>query len=179
MPEVTLFGKARLLQLRFHIEVIFLDFFAVYLVEQRLDLRRVKTCLAEIEVGFFDVFEQVSQQGIIPCTCDLVECNVQSLLSGLVDVHHRTRHFSVAQFHRYGQSLVAADDCHICIDHQWISEPKLRDGVLDLLVLFVPRLQLLPGIVCGRLEYGHRQHLQFSGCFHVGSSYSDSHANDP
>ncbi len=51
MPEVTLFGEAWLLQLGFHIEVIFLDLFAVDLVEQRLDLRRVKACLTEVEVG--------------------------------------------------------------------------------------------------------------------------------
>ena len=95
MPEVALFGEARLLQLGFHIEVIFLDLFAVDLVEQRLDLRRFKACLAEVEVGIFDVLEQVSQQGIIPCTRDLVECNVQGFFSGLVDVHHRTRHFCV------------------------------------------------------------------------------------
>ena len=159
MPEVALFGEARLLQLRFHIEVIFLDLFAVDLVEQRLDLRRVKACLTEVEVGIFDVLEQVSQQRIIPCTRDLVECDVQGFLPGLVDVHHRTRHFGVSQLHRYGQSLVTTDDRHVGIDHQRICETELRDGILDLLVLFIPRLQLFPGIVCSRLEYRHRQHL--------------------
>nr|DAL04895.1 MAG TPA: hypothetical protein [Caudoviricetes sp.] len=159
MPEVALFGEARLLQLGFHIKVIFLDLFAVDLVEQRLDLRRVKTRLSEIEIGILDVLEQVSQQRIIPCTRDLVECNVQSFFSGLVDVHHRARHFGVSQLHRYGQSLVTTDDRHIGIDHQRICETELRDRVLDFLILFIPRLQLLPGIVCGRLEYGHRQHL--------------------
>ena len=159
MPEVTLFGEAWLLQLGFHIEVIFLDLFAVDLVEQRLDLRRVKACLTEVEVGIFDVLEQVSQQRIIPCTRDLVECNVQGFLSGLVDVHHRTRHFCVSQFHCNSQSLMATDDRHVGIDHQRICEAELRDGVFDFLVLFIPRLQLFPGIVCSRLEYGHRQHL--------------------
>ena len=170
MPEVTLFGEAWLLQLGFHIEVIFLDLFAVDFVEQRLNLRRLKAGLAKIEVGIFDVFQKVGQQGIIPCTRDLVECDVQGFLPGLVDVYHRARNFGIAQFHCNSQSLVAADDCHVGIDHQRICEPELRDGVLDLLVLFIPRLQLLPGIVCGRLEYGHRQHLQFSSRFHVGSS---------
>ena len=178
MPEVTLFGEARLLQLGFHIEVIFLDLFAVDLVEQRLDLRWVKACFAEVEVGIFDVLEQISQQRIIPCTSDLVECNVQGFLSGLVDVHHRARHFSVTQLHRYGQSLVAADDRHVGIDHQRICEAELRNGVLDLLVLFIPRLQLFPGIVCSRLEYRHRQHLQFSSRFHVSPPVLDSHAYD-
>ena len=88
MPEVILFGEARLLQLGFHIEVIFLDFFAVDLVEQRLNLRRVKACLAEVEVGIFDVLQKISQQGVIPCTRDLVECDVQSFFSGLVDLPH-------------------------------------------------------------------------------------------
>ena len=170
MPKVTLFGEAWLLQLGFHIEVIFLDLFAVDFVEQRLNLRRLKAGLTKVEVGILDVLQKISQQRIIPCTRNLIERNVQGFLPGLVDVHHRTRHFGVAQLHRYGQSLVAADDCHIGIDHQRICEPELRDGVLDLLVLFIPRLQLLPGIVCGRLEYGHRQHLQFSSRFHVGSS---------
>ena len=170
MPEVALFGEARLLQLRFHIEIIFLDLFAVDLVEQRLDLRRFKTGLTEVEVGILNVLQKISQQGIIPGTRDLVECDVQGLLPGLVDVHHRARHFGVAQLHRYGQSLVTTDDRHVGIDHQRICEAKLRDGVLDFLVLFIPRLQLFPGIVCSRLEYGHRQHLQFSSRFHVGSS---------
>ena len=76
MPEVTLFGEAWLLQLGFHIEVIFLDLFAVDLVEQRLDLRRLKAGLAKVEVGILDVLQKISQQGIIPRTCDLVECNV-------------------------------------------------------------------------------------------------------
>ena len=62
MPEVILFGEARLLQLGFHIEVIFLDLFAVDLVEQRLDLRRVKACLTEIEVGILDVLQKIRQQ---------------------------------------------------------------------------------------------------------------------
>ena len=179
MPEVALFGKARLLQFRFHIEVIFLDFLTVDLVEQRLDLRGIKAGLAKVEVRILDVLQKISQQGIIPCTRDLIERNVQGFFPGLVDVHHRTRHFGIAQLHRYGQSLVAADDCHIGIDHQRICEPELRDGVLDLLVLFVPRLQLFPGIVCGRLKYGHRQHLQFSSRFHVSPPNSDSHAHDP
>lgn len=152
MPEVTLFGEAWLLQLRFHIEVIFLDLFAVDFVEQRLDLRRLEAGLAKIEVGIFNVFQQVSQQGIIPCTCDLVECNVQGFLSCLVDVHYSTRHFDITQLHRYGQSLVTADDCHIGIDHQRICEPELRDGVLDLLVLFIPRLQLFRGLYAAGLS---------------------------
>ena len=95
MPEVALFGEARLLQLRFHIEIIFLYLFAVDLVEQRLDLRRFKPGLSKIEVGILDVLQKISQQGIIPCTRDLVECDVQGLLPGLVDVHHRARHFGV------------------------------------------------------------------------------------
>ena len=159
MPEVTLFGEAWLLQLGFHIEVIFLDLFAVDLVEQSLNLRRVKTRLSEIEIGILDVLQKIRQQRIIPCTRNLVECDVQSFFSGLVDVHHRTRHFCVSQFHCNSQSLMAADDRHVCIDHQRICEAELRDGVLDFLVLFIPRLQLFPGIVCSRLEYGHRQHL--------------------
>ena len=170
MPEVALFGEARLLQLRFHIEIIFLDLFAVDLVEQRLDLRRFKTGLSKIEVGILNVLQKISQQGIIPGTRDLVECDVQGLLPGLVDVHHRARHFGVAQLHRYGQSLVTTDNRHVGIDHQRICEAELRNGVLNFLVLFIPRLQLFPGIVCSRLEYGHRQHLQFSSRFHVGSS---------
>ena len=170
MPEVALFGEAWLFQLGFHIKVIFLDLLAVDLVEQGLNLRRLKSGLAKVEVGIFDVLQKISQQRIIPCTRDLVERNVQGFFPGLVDVHHRTRHFGIAQFHCNSQSLVAADDRHVGIDHQRICEPELRDGVLDLLVLFIPRLQLLPGIVCGRLEYGHRQHLQFSSRFHVGSS---------
>ena len=177
-PKVTCLREGRLLQLRFHIEVIFLDVLVVDLVEQRLDLRRLKARLAQVEVGVFDILQQVSQQGIIPRTGDFVECDVQGFLSGLVDVHHRTRHFGIAQCHRNGQALMTADDRHIGIDHQRISKTELLNGVLDLLVLLVPRLQLLPGIVCGWLEYGHRQHFQFSSCFHVAPPSSNSHTHD-
>ena len=73
---------------------------------------------------------------------------------------------------------MAADDRHIGIDHQRIGKTELFNGVLDLLVLLIPRLQLLPRIVCSRLEYGHRQHFQFSSCFHVAPPSSDSHSHD-
>ena len=63
-PQVTLLGEHRLLQLGIHIEVILLDFLAVNLVEQCLDLRRVKTCKAQVKAAVLDVLQQIRQEGI-------------------------------------------------------------------------------------------------------------------
>ena len=65
MPEVTIFGKAWLLQLGFHIEVIFLDLFAVDFVEQRLNLRRSKPVLPRSKLESSMSFKRYSQQRII------------------------------------------------------------------------------------------------------------------
>ena len=165
-PQVTLLGEHRLLQLGIHIEVILLDFLAVNLVEQRLDLRRVKTCKAQVKAAVLDVLQQIRQEGIVPCAGDLVERDVQRLLTSLIDIHHGTRHFGVAKAHGHGQTLMATDDGHICVDHQRISKTKLLNGVLDLLVLLIPRLQFLPGIIFCRFEYRYRQHLQFRSFLH-------------
>ena len=42
---------------------------------------------------------------------------------------------------------MTADDGHIGIHNQGISEAKLLNTVFDLFVLFIPGLQLLAGIV--------------------------------
>ena len=139
-PQVAGPRKHRLLQLRFHIEIIFLDFLAVYLVEQSLDLRRVKARLAKIEITVLDILQQIRQQGIIPCAGDLVEGDVQRLLPGLVNIHHSAGYFRVAQGNGNIESLMSADDRHVGVDHQRVSESELLNGIFDFLVLLIPRL---------------------------------------
>ena len=139
---------------------------AVYLVEQGLNLRRVKTREPQVEAAVLDVLQQIRQEVIVPRAGDLVEGDVQRLLAGLVDVHHSAGHFGVAKAHGHGQTLVTADDGHVCVDHQGVGKPKLLNGVLDLLVLFIPRLQFLSGVVLCRFKYRYRQHLQFRSFLH-------------
>ena len=67
---------------------------------------------------------------------------------------------------------MAADDRHIGIYHQRIGKTELLNGVLDLLVLLVPPLQLFPGIVISGPpayefcvfphERGHRSSVDFT-----------------
>ena len=139
-PQVAGLGKHRLLQLRFHIEIIFLDFLAVYLVEQGLNLRRVKARLAKVKIAVLDILQQIRQKGIIPCTGDLVEGDIQRFLPGLVDVHHGAGYFRVAHGNGNIKSLMSADDRHVGVDHQRVSESELFNGIFDFFVLLIPRL---------------------------------------
>ena len=108
------------------------------LIEQRVDLRRVKAGLAKVEVTILDIFQKFCQKVLIPRSGDLVECNVQRLLSYLVDIHDRTGNFGIAEVNRYSQPLVTADDRHIVVHHKRVCKTELLDAVLYFFVLFIP-----------------------------------------
>ena len=165
-PQVSHLTEDRLLQFGIHIKIILVDLLVMELIEQRIDLGRIKSRLTQIEVAVLDILQQLRQQGIVPSTGNLIECNVQRLLPDLIDVYHSAGHFGVAEVHSYRQSLMAADDGHIGIHNQGISEAKLLNTVFDLFVLFIPSLQLLAGIVLCRFEHGYRQDFQFSSFLH-------------
>ena len=158
-PQITQLREHRVLQLPFHIEVIFLHVLRVHLIKERLDFWRIKAGLPQVKVRLLDVFQKIRQQVLIPGAGDLVERNVERLFAGLVNIHHRTGHLGKAQVHRHSESLVAADDCHVSIHDQRISKAELLDRSLDLLVLLVARFQFLPGVILSRFQNGDRQHL--------------------
>ena len=157
MPDIAQFGKGRLLKLGLHIEAVL--FRLVLCSQELLQIHRLKAGKGQVEVLRFQFTEQCRQQVVIPRAGDLVERDVEGFFPGLIHIHHGTGHFGVAKLHRNTQSLVSPDNCHIGIDHQRIRKPKLQDGILDLLVLLIPRLQLLPGVIGSRLEYTDRQHF--------------------
>ena len=139
-PQVSRFGKNRLFQFGFHIEVVLFDLPAVHLIEQRFNLRRVKACLADIKVTVFNILQQLCQQIVIPRAGYFVERDVQRLFPHLVYVHHRAGHFGIAEIDGNCQPLVSADYRHIRIDHKRVGKPKFFDGLPDFFVLFIPQL---------------------------------------
>ena len=56
-PQISFFGENRLLKFGIDIEVVFLDFLAVQLIEKLVDLRRLKARLAEVEVAVTDILQ--------------------------------------------------------------------------------------------------------------------------
>ena len=164
-PQVTRPGKDRLLQLRVDIEVILFDILVMELVEQLPDLRRVKAGLPDIEItAVSDVLQELRQEMIVPLAGDLVQRNVQGFLPGLVDVHHRAGDLGVSKILCHGQSLMAADNCHVGIDHQRIGKAEFLDGIQDLLVFPIALLELFARIIFSRFQNGNRQDFQFR-CF--------------
>ena len=57
-PQVAELRKDRLLELRLHIEIILSHILRVDLIEQRLDLRRVKAGEAQVKIGILNILEQ-------------------------------------------------------------------------------------------------------------------------
>ena len=175
-PDIPRFHKSLCFCRLFRIKIIFLYIFVMHIIEDFRNFRRLKSCLSQIKFTVFQILQQVSQQGIIPRTRDLIEGNVQRLLPDFIDINHRTRYFRIAKFHGNSQSLVPSHDCHIGIDHKRVCKPKLRNGIFNLLVLLIPRFQFLTGIVCGRPEYAHRQHFKLCSFLHpCVLLYSDAH----
>ena len=147
----------------------------MYLIEKLLDLRRIKAGLSEVEVAVLNVLQQFSQKALVPCAGDLVERNVQRLFSDLVDVHHRTGYLGVSERHRYGQSLMPADDGHVGVDYQRIGKAEFLDAVFDLFVFLVAGLQLFARVICRRLQLRDRDHTKFC-CLHLIPPHSTTAA---
>ena len=155
MPEVSCLGEGRILQFLVHIKVILFDFFRRHLVKELLHLRRLEAGERGVEVARLKIMQKICQKVFVPCTGDLVERNVQGLLSGFIDVDDGAGNLGVAEIHRNSQSLMSSDDRHIGIHHQRIRKAKLLNGVLDLLVFFIARLQFLSRIVGCRFQILH------------------------
>ena len=81
-------------------------------------------------------------------------------------IHHRTGNFRIPQVDGNIQSLMSADDGHVRVHYQRVGKTELLNGVLDLLVFLVSRLQLFAGIVFRRLQHRNREDFQFSGFLH-------------
>ena len=165
-PKVTQLAEDRLLQFRVHIKIVLVDLLVMELIEQRIDLRRIKACLTEIKVAVLDILQEFCQQRIIPSTGNLVQRNVQRFLPDLINIDNSTRDFGVAKIHGHRQSLMSADDRHVGVYDQRIGKAELLNAVLDFFVLFIPGLQLFAGIVFCRFEYRYRQDFQFSSLLH-------------
>ena len=153
VPDISGLGERRLLQLRIHVEVVFLDLLVVDVAEQLADLRSLEAREVQVEVDVFQVLQQICQHLIVPRPGDLVESDVQCLLTGLVHIDHGAGHFGVTQVNGHCQPLMATYNRHVRIHDQRVGKTEFPDAVLDLLVLLVPLFQLLPGIVCCRFEY--------------------------
>lgn len=122
-----------------------------------------------IEIDALQINDEVGQELFVPGTCDFVERNVERLdLMLILDMDNDTLDFLVAQILQYGQTLMPADDRHVVIDDDGFHIAKLPDGLLDFLVFLVARLQLLPVVICRRLQLTDGQHLPFHiRCLHV------------
>ena len=165
-PKVTQLAEDRLLQFGIHIEVVLVDLLVMELIEQRIDLRRIKAGLAQVKVAVLDIFQKFCQQGIVPGPGDLVQRDVQRLLPNLIDIHNGAGHFGIAKIDGYRQPLVTADDRHVGVHDQRVCKAELFDTVFDFLVLFIPDFQLFARIVFCRFEYRYRQNFQFSSLLH-------------
>lgn len=168
-PDDTSLGKSRLFQFPVHIEVIFFHLSVVYFGKELFHFRCFKARQVDVEVDALQINDEVGQELFVPGTCDFVERNVERLnLMLILDMDNDTLDFFVAQILQYGQTLMPADDRHVVIDDDGFHIAKLPDGLLDFLVFLVARLQLLPVVICRRLQLTDGQHLPFHiRCLHV------------
>ena len=168
-PDISRTGDSRLCQFAIDIKVIFLDFLVVHFREELLDFRCFKARQVDVEVDALQIDDEVGQELFVPGTRDFIERNVERLdLMLILDMDNDTLDFFVAQILQYGQTLMPADDRHIVIDDDGFHIAKLLNGLLDFLVFLVARLQLLPGVICRRLQLANGQHLPFHiRCLHT------------
>ena len=82
-PGISRLREGRFLKRLLHIEAVLFDLLIVYLVEKLLDLRRVKAGLAKIEITVLNILQKFSKKVLVPRTRDLVQCDVQCLLTNL------------------------------------------------------------------------------------------------
>ena len=164
-PEVPQLRKARLLEFLIHIKVVFFDLLVIDVGKKLIHFRCVKAGIVKVIIRVLQIGQKVSQHLFIPFASDLVKRDIQSLLPGLVHIDYRAGYLGVAKLHGNRQSLVSADNGHIAINHQRVGKTKLFNGLFDLFVFLISRLQLFPGVILRRLQHRDRQHFQFR-CLH-------------
>ena len=139
--------------------------------KQLLNLCSFKAGKIYIEILILKIDQQIRQQTVIPCTCNFIQRNVEGLFSGLVHIYYRTRNFRVSHSHCHGQTLVTANNCHICIYHQRICKSKLLNRILYFFVFLITRLQLFPRVIFRRFKLRNRNASELCSCIHKSSSF--------
>ena len=161
-PDVTGFGKGRLLHLPVHIEVILFHFFVVDFGKELFHFRCLKACQVYIEIDALQIHDEVSQELFVPGPCDFVERDVKGLdLVFIFNMDNDTLDFFIPQVFQHIEPLVASDDCHVVVHDDGFHITELFNGVLDFSVFLVTWLQLLPGIIRRRFELADRQDFPF------------------
>ena len=138
----------------------------MYLIEKLFNLRRFKAGLADVKIAVLNILQKVCKKIFIPCTCDFIQSDIQSLLSDLIHIHHSARHFCISECHCYSQSLMSPYDGHICIDNKRVGKAEFPDAVFDFLIFPVAGFEFFSGIVFRRFQLCNRNHAKFC-CFHL------------
>ena len=168
-PDIPCLGHSRLFQFSVHIEVIFFHLLVVDFRKELLHFRRLKACQIYIEIDALQIDDEVGQELFVPGAGDFIERDIKGLdLVFVFNMDDHALHFFIAQFFQHSQALMPADDGHIIVDDNGFHIAELLDGVLDLLIFLVTGLQLLPGVICRRLQLADGQDFPFHiRCLHT------------
>ena len=164
-PHIPGLGDDRGLQLGIHIEIIIFDLALLGVLEQRVDLRRLKAGEGHIKVGPLEVGDEQGQLVLVPLAGDFVEGDVERLLLLAVHLHHHALHLGDTHVQQHLQPLVSAHDKAggLVPDHR-LHIAELLDGAFQLFIFSIPRLEVFPGIVVG----GNQIRRVFSLDYHAG-----------
>ncbi|CAB0562267.1 hypothetical protein CIP107532_01810 [Corynebacterium diphtheriae] len=152
-PDVPALDEGGGLESGGEIEAVIGDLVIVEGTNHRLDFVIVEAGELGIKVGRVQVGDEQGQLGFIPVAADLVQCDVERLLAGLVQFDDHAVNISVAQVGEYFQALVAADDVTggVVVDHR-LDIAELGQRPLEFFVVRIPGLQVLTRVVVGGLE---------------------------
>lgn len=106
-----------------------------------------------IIIGRVQVGDEQGQLGLVLVAADLVQCDVQGLLAGLVEFDNHAVNNGVAKISEDFEALVAADDVAggVVVDHR-LDIAELGEAALEFFVVRIPGLEVLTRVVVGGLE---------------------------
>ena len=150
-PDITGLGHGGLFQFCAYIEIIIFDTVLEGILEQVIDLGRLKTSEGNIEVSALQVSNEQSKFILVPITADFVESDIEGFFLVLIHLHHNAVYFGHAHIHQHLQTLMTAN--HTAgglIPDDGFDIAELFNRAFQLFIFRITGFEVFAGVIVGR-----------------------------